>query len=622
MAKRSIRALFAWALIMLSVVLPAHAQDEHLQYFGYYANNGYVSQNYNHTNVTFVGVWTNDTSQGTSVVLNELATDKQYGIKAIVDVAPFLFNVGAGAACPYTNLPTASQTFATFVNQLISNGYLVPNNPAASTVIAFYPADEPDGCGLGDVNGVANPALVNALDAVRNNPNTSNFPIAAIFSANYPSAAHGLLLYDWVGYDNYTLKDANYISSFQTFESYADLSHQKTILVPQAAEGGVLDDTPDTPSVMFSAAQSDQSVILLMPFLWEASGMQGTANIPSLLSAYTAIGQQIKYGLFSQFVSQSVPTTMYAGSTYTVIVQMKNIGPYTWPAGQTIRLGSQGPQDNTTWSLGRVQLASNVGPGQVATFTFNVVAPSTTGSYLFAWQMVDDGVEWFGAGTTPTVISVEPALAPPPTDATAYLATTFTTLDQYVSTCNASDPIPNTNFGACFSAIHRYCANEGYSAGGFPEENSGNNALISCVASSGAGALYVDISSLTALQSQCTMSNLITDVCASAMSGYCQAQGYGAGGFGPMESANTTVIVTCMSNTDGALVATTFTALSAQQPTCTASSWTSSGACISAVNRVCAASGYLTGYGITNHSGNTAIIGCMRANIPNSAGAD
>jgi hypothetical protein len=605
---------------MLSVVLPAYAQDEHLQYFGYYANNGYVSANYNHTNITEVGVWTSDPTQATSAIMTELAAAKQYGVQAMIQVSPFLFTTAAGDACPYTNLSTSSQTFATFVNQLISAGYLVPNNPAASTVVAFYPADEPDDCGLGDANGVANPALVNAINTIRTNPNTTNFPIAAIFGENYTAAAHGILLYDWVGWDDYALKDANYISAFQQFESYTNKSTQKTILVPQAAEGGSLDDTPDTPSTMFSAAQSDQQVVMLLPFLWANSSVTGTSQIPSLLSAYTGIGQQIKYGLFSQFVNQSVPTTMYAGDTYTVTVQMRNISPYTWPAGQTIRLGSQGPEGNTTWSLSRVQLTSDVASGQVATFTFSVKAPTTTGSYLFAWQMVDDGVAWFGDVSTATAVSVVPPPPPPPTYTAAYLSTTFTTLDTFVPSCSESNPYPNTSVGTCLSAIHRFCENQGYTAGGFPEENAGNVADVSCVTSTGAALLSVNISSLTAYQSGCTMNSLVSGPCASAISDYCEAQGYGAGGFGPMEYQGSTVDLTCMSSTDGDLLTTTFTALAAKQPTCTSTSWTSSSPCMSAVNRVCAASGYLTGYGIAFHSGNTAIIGCMRANVPNTSG--
>jgi hypothetical protein len=41
-------------------------------------------------------------------------------------------------------------------------------------------------------------------------------------------------------------------------------------------------------------------------------------------------------------------------------------------------------------------------PGATVTFTFNVVAPATPGTYDFQWQMVDDHVTWFG-GLTPNI---------------------------------------------------------------------------------------------------------------------------------------------------------------------------------------------------------------------------
>ncbi len=99
------------------------------------------------------------------------------------------------------------------------------------------------------------------------------------------------------------------------------------------------------------------------------------------------------------FVSQVVPSVMGPGQTYPVSVTMTNMGNTTWTAGNLYRLGSQNAQDNTTWGLGRVELPSDVAPGQSATFNFNVVAPTISGTYNFQWRMVEDMVEWFGAYT-------------------------------------------------------------------------------------------------------------------------------------------------------------------------------------------------------------------------------
>ncbi len=112
----------------------------------------------------------------------------------------------------------------------------------------------------------------------------------------------------------------------------------------------------------------------------------------------------------SKFLTQSVPTTMIAGHTYSVQVALQNTGSTTWSAATSHSLGSQNPQDNTTWGLGRVGLPSNIVPGQQATFNFTVTAPSTPGSYPFQWRMVQDGVEWFGDSSPSVQVAVTEAL--------------------------------------------------------------------------------------------------------------------------------------------------------------------------------------------------------------------
>src|SRR5258708_27310269 len=95
----------------------------------------------------------------------------------------------------------------------------------------------------------------------------------------------------------------------------------------------------------------------------------------------------------AQFVSQSVPATMAPGQSYAVSVTMTNTGDTTWEAAGLYRLGSQGPQDNSTWGPVRVELPSSVAPGATVTFNFNVTAPATVGTYNFQWRMVQDAGE-------------------------------------------------------------------------------------------------------------------------------------------------------------------------------------------------------------------------------------
>lgn len=107
------------------------------------------------------------------------------------------------------------------------------------------------------------------------------------------------------------------------------------------------------------------------------------------------------------FLSQSVPTAMEAGQTYNVSVTLRNSGDTTWTS-DVYKLGSQNPQDNTTWGTNRIYLPSGVTvpPGSDYTFNFYVTAPSVGGLYNFQWRMLKEGVEWFGDLSTNVTIDV------------------------------------------------------------------------------------------------------------------------------------------------------------------------------------------------------------------------
>ncbi|ALN65148.1 RHS Repeat family protein [Lysobacter antibioticus] len=114
--------------------------------------------------------------------------------------------------------------------------------------------------------------------------------------------------------------------------------------------------------------------------------------------------------LASEFVSQSVPTSMVPGATYSVSVQMRNVGTAIWRSSESIRLGSFNPNDNGTWNIARIPVAGDIAPGQVATFGFTVKAPIASGSYNFQWRMLKEGVAWFGDPSANQVVQVQ---APP-----------------------------------------------------------------------------------------------------------------------------------------------------------------------------------------------------------------
>ncbi len=106
----------------------------------------------------------------------------------------------------------------------------------------------------------------------------------------------------------------------------------------------------------------------------------------------------------------TVPATMTAGGTYTATISFYNNGGTTWDT-TNYKMGSQGPQDNTVWGTNRLGLASNVAPGGYATLSASgLPAPATPGTYTWAWEMLKEGVEWFGTTCSVTVQVVSPPI--------------------------------------------------------------------------------------------------------------------------------------------------------------------------------------------------------------------
>ena len=113
------------------------------------------------------------------------------------------------------------------------------------------------------------------------------------------------------------------------------------------------------------------------------------------------------------FVMQLVPMTMVKGTSYSVRVVMENTGTATWTGGSGYALGSQNPQDNTTWGLNRVKIPRGqraISPGMQKAFDFVVTAPNQTGLYNFQWQMVRDshdaGSIYFGEMSQNLLVNV------------------------------------------------------------------------------------------------------------------------------------------------------------------------------------------------------------------------
>ncbi|MGW1716026.1 patatin-like phospholipase family protein [Streptomyces sp. NPDC002156] len=109
------------------------------------------------------------------------------------------------------------------------------------------------------------------------------------------------------------------------------------------------------------------------------------------------------------FVTHAVPASVGAHDGFSATFTMRNTGTTTWRPEEQYRLGTQAPQDNTTWGTNRVELPASVAPGEEVTFAVDLKAPAASTTVL-QWRMVRDGVEWFGAATPSLAVTVtEPA---------------------------------------------------------------------------------------------------------------------------------------------------------------------------------------------------------------------
>ena len=110
--------------------------------------------------------------------------------------------------------------------------------------------------------------------------------------------------------------------------------------------------------------------------------------------------------------NQSYPSSMAAGSTAVAWAEYVNDGTATWGHAAT-RLGTSSPQDRSSpfYNAGNWIGAnrptevdqSSVTTGQVGRFTFILLAPSTPGTYVEHFRLVEEGVTWFGPEVTWTI---------------------------------------------------------------------------------------------------------------------------------------------------------------------------------------------------------------------------
>jgi len=120
------------------------------------------------------------------------------------------------------------------------------------------------------------------------------------------------------------------------------------------------------------------------------------------------------------------PTIVQAGSQYAASIVMQNTGNTTWTEGPNnyYRLGSITAK-NVFDLDGRAFLTGGqtVAPGGSVTFTLSGIAPYSAGTYPLQWQMVEEGIHFFGQPTSLFNVTVTP------TPYSFYTLTPFRVLD-------------------------------------------------------------------------------------------------------------------------------------------------------------------------------------------------
>jgi hypothetical protein len=160
----------------------------------------------------------------------------------------------------------------------------------------------------------------------------------------------------------------------------------------------------------------------------------------------------------AQMVSSDIPATMTAGQPYIVNITVKNTGTNTWTAADSYKLGAVDGSDSfTTKTRQLLGSSDSITTGQSKTFTFTITAPPAAGSYITDWQMLREGVKWFGDKLTRSVTVSPPAYGAQITGSTIPAAMTAG------QTYNVSITVKNTGSNTWTAADgYKLCA-VGYS---------------------------------------------------------------------------------------------------------------------------------------------------------------
>jgi len=303
----SLRILLCLLLVLAS--FPGLAAPSP-QFFTYYGLGSSYGEARDHVNLYWAVSWSGSSDD----LVAQVQEARNAGVKAILH-AEFPFFAGV---CPYTVRPDAVAQWRALAARLAAQGLL-------DTVIAIYPLDEPDLCGVSDGD------MQTVIAIIHNEPLTRDKKVAGLFTVDIAKKWGGhyrltnsehkysgsLRAFDWVGFDCYGCKTIFSETAWDTvrfdvskpgfvtvpgptlydnFKSQLDLSRQQVIVVAKAALGGPLfADWYDDPAFFYSRASADPDVVMLLPFTWfdQPGGVLGVRSIAGLRAIYNAIGKDV-----------------------------------------------------------------------------------------------------------------------------------------------------------------------------------------------------------------------------------------------------------------------------------------------------------------------------------------
>lgn len=114
----------------------------------------------------------------------------------------------------------------------------------------------------------------------------------------------------------------------------------------------------------------------------------------------------------------TVPQKMATGTHYQATIALVNDGSVVWPKGGTnpVRLSYHWRDASSSqiviWDGLRAELPKDVSPGEQVTLTAFLKTPTSPGSYFLEWDLVREGVAWFGWKGSPTLFVPVEVLKP------------------------------------------------------------------------------------------------------------------------------------------------------------------------------------------------------------------